>query len=238
MKKLPFSKKTVQSIIEKYPTPVYIYDEQGIINTCQNLNSTFSWANGFKNYFAVKALPNPEILKLVKSQGMGVDCSSMAELVLAEKAGFRGNQIMFTSNDTPAEEFKKAYELGAIINLDDITHIDFLEDTIGKMPTKICFRYNPGSERTGNVLIGNPAEAKYGLTREQLFKAYKIAKNKGVESFGIHTMIASNELDIGYFVETARMMFELAIELKQKLGIELDFINLGGGIGIPYLPEQ
>lgn len=238
MKTLPFTKKTVQSILKKYPTPFYIYDEKGIEQTSKQLYSSFSWVSGFKNYFAVKALPNPDILQIVKSLGMGVDCSSMAELILAENVGFRGNEIMFSSNDTPAVEFKKAKELDAIINLDDISHIEFLLKTIAKLPEKLCFRYNPGAERTGNVIIGNPTEAKYGLTRDQIFEAYKIAKQKGVKQFGIHTMLASNELDIGYFAETARMMFELTLEIKQKLGINLDFINLGGGIGIPYLPEQ
>lgn len=238
MKYIPFDLEKIKKITNKYPTPFYIYDETGIIKTCQDLYNKFKWATGFKNYFAVKALPNPAILKLIKKQNMGVDCSSMLELVLAEKAGFGGNEIMFTSNNTPAEEFKKAYELGAIINLDDISHIVFLENTLGKLPETLCFRYNPGAERTGNVIIGNPAEAKYGLTREQIFEAYKIAKEKGVEKFGLHTMIASNVLDVGYFVETARMMFDLALELKQKLNIELSFINLGGGVGIPYLPEQ
>lgn len=238
MKYIPFGLKKIKEVAKGYPTPFYIYDESGIVKTCQNLYKNFNWATGFKNYFAVKALPNPEILKLVKDNHMGVDCSSMAELVLAEEVGFEGRDIMFTSNDTPAEEFLKANELGAIINLDDISHINFLEKTLGSLPTILCFRYNPGSERTGNVIIGNPAEAKYGLTREQIFEAYRVAKEKGVSEFGLHTMIASNELDIGYFIETARMMFELGLEIRQKLDIDLSFINLGGGIGIPYLPEQ
>ncbi len=238
MKYLPFDLDKIKKITAKYPTPFYIYDESGITKTCKDLYEKFNWSKGFKNYFAVKALPNPEILKLINDNQMGVDCSSMAELVLAERTGFSGKDIMFTSNDTPAEEFIKANQLGAIINLDDISHIEFLEKTLNGLPNTLCFRYNPGSERTGNVLIGNPAEAKYGLTREQIFEAYKIAKEKGVSEFGLHTMIASNELDIGYFIETARMMFELGLEIKQKLDIDLSFINLGGGIGIPYLPEQ
>lgn len=195
-------------------------------------------ANGFCNYYAVKALPNPEILKILKAEGMGADCSSLAELVLSEKVGFKGEQIMFTSNDTSQEEFKKASELGAVINLDDISHIESLEQAIGKLPDLLCFRFNPGAERTGNSIIGNPMEAKYGLTREQLNEAVGICKAKGVKRFGIHTMLASNELDPSYFVLTARMMFELAIQIKSSHNIEVEFINLGGGFGIPYMPDQ
>lgn len=186
----------------------------------------------------MKALPNPAILQILEEQGMGVDCSSLAELVLAERAGFAGTQIMFTSNDTTTEEFTKAVELGAYINLDDITHIDFLEKVVGTLPNAICFRFNPGPERTGNEIIGNPAEAKFGLTREQLFEAYTICAKKGVREFGLHTMVASNELEPAYFIETARMLFELARDIKERLGISLSFINMGGGFGIPYLPDQ
>lgn len=225
-------------IARSYPTPFHIYDETGIRSTARDLNDNFSWTQRFKNYFAVKALPNPAILKILKEEGMGVDCSSLAELILAERAGFTAGQIMFTSNDTTVEEFKKAAELKAFINLDDITHISFLEDAIGNLPEILCFRYNPGTERIGNDIIGNPAEAKYGLTHEQLIDAYKVCAAKGVRHFGLHTMLASNELDPAYFIETARMLFELAIEIKKKLAINLDFINLGGGFGIPYLPDQ
>lgn len=237
MKITPFNLDQIKNIIIKHPTPFYIYDEAGIRATAQKLTACFNWAPGFTNFFAVKALPNPTILNLLKAEGMGVDCSSMAELVLAEQNGFSGEQIMFTSNDTPQDQFKKAYELGAIINLDDITHIASLENAIGKLPDLLCFRFNPGAERMGNEIIGNPAEAKYGLTREQLFTAFKEAQSKGVNRFGLHTMVASNELDVSYFVETARMMFEIALELKDQ-GVTLEFINLGGGLGIPYLPEQ
>lgn len=238
MKQLPFDLATIRSIAKKYPTPFHIYDATGIEQSAQTMYSAFSWADGFRNFFAVKALPNPRILILLKAQGMGVDCSSLAELVLAKRAGFAGEDIMFTSNDTAAEEFEMAAELGAIINLDDISHIEFLEETLGELPELLCFRFNPGPERTGNVIIGNPAEAKYGLTRDQIFSAYKTCLQKGVTRFGIHTMVASNELDPSYFVETARMMFELAREIREELGIELEFINLGGGFGIPYLPDQ
>jgi diaminopimelate decarboxylase len=238
MKSLPFELAAAQEIIKKYPTPIYVYDEEGIRGSAQKLNKAFAWAAGFKNFYAVKALPNPAILAVLKQEGMGVDCSSLAELILAERGGFCVEEIMFTSNDTTDEEFKKASELGAIINLDDITHLEFLESTIGKLPELLCFRFNPGPERTGNAIIGNPAEAKYGLTRDQLFEAYKVCQAKGVKRFGLHTMVASNELEPTYFIETARMMFELTGELKEKLGIDLEFINLGGGFGIPYLPEQ
>jgi diaminopimelate decarboxylase len=238
MKTLPFDAAIIKNAIMRYPTPFHIYDEAGVRSSAQNLIQTFSWAPSFKNYFAVKALPNPAILQIVKTEGMGVDCSSLAELILAERGGFHGEQIMFTSNDTTSEEFQKAAELEAIINLDDISHIAFLEDAIGALPEMLCFRFNPGPERLGNDIIGNPAEAKYGLTREQLLAAYKECRDKGVQRFGLHTMVASNELDPSYFIETARMLFELAIELQERLGIELEFINLGGGFGIPYLPDQ
>lgn len=235
---LPFDLATIKNVIKTYPTPFHIYDETGIRHSAHTLNDAFAWVTTFINFFAVKALPNPAILKIVKDEGMGVDCSSLAELVLAERGGFSGDQIMFSSNDTSSEEFQKAVELGAIINLDDITHIDFLEVSVGSLPSLLSFRFNPGAERSGNDIIGNPSEAKYGLTRDQLFKAYKLCQEKGVKQFGLHTMIASNELDPSYFIETARMLFELAVELKSKLGIDLEFINLGGGFGIPYQPDQ
>lgn len=238
MKVLPFNSTTIKVLSATYPTPYHIYDEAAITETAQNLNRAFDWVADFMNYYAVKALPNPEILRILMAAGMGADCSSMAELVLAEKVGFKGQQIMFSSNDTPAAEFVKANQLGAIINLDDISHIDYLLAAIGHLPEMICFRFNPGAERTGNVIIGNPAEAKYGLTRDQLFTAYQICVDKGVSRFGLHTMLASNELEPSYFIETARMMFELALELKATLAIDLEFINLGGGFGIPYLPDQ
>lgn len=243
-KRLPFTKSQIEEIIRKYPTPFYIYDEKAIRENAKKFYEAFSWVNnlpagrqGFKNYFAVKALPNPSILKILKEEGMGVDCSAMAELVLAEKVGFSGEDIMFTSNDTPYEEFKKAFELGAIINLDDITHIPILEKAAG-IPETICFRYNPGPLREGNRFIGNPSEAKYGMTREQLFKAYKTLKEKAVRSFGLHTMVVSNELSVNSLIETAKMLFELVVEISKKVGIKFEFVNLGGGIGIPMKPEE
>lgn len=239
IKKLPFDKKQIEEIIKKYPTPFYIYDEKKIRENARRFYESFDWVPNFKNYFAVKALPNPYILKILEEEGMGTDCSSLPELILSEKVGLEGEDIMFTSNNTPAEEFRKAKELGAIINLDDITHIQLLEETIG-IPDIICFRYNPGSLRKGgvNTIIGKPEESKYGLTKKQLFEAYKIMESKGVKRFGLHTMVVSNELGIDALVETANMLFDLVVEVYNDLGIRLEFVNLGGGIGIPYRPEQ
>lgn len=237
VKSLPFNQEQLQKIMEDYGTPFHIYDEEAIRQNAQRLQKAFAWAPGFKEYFAVKALPNPHIMKILGEEGFGADCSSLAELILAEKAGITEENIMLTSNNTPAEEFQKAKDLWAIINLDDITHIDYLEKHTG-LPEVLSFRYNPGSLRAGNAIIGNPEESKYGLTKEQLFQAYEIVRDRGVKRFGLHTMIISNELNPDFFIETAEMMFDLAIELKEKLGIRLEFVNFGGGIGIPYRPEQ
>lgn len=230
-KKVPFTKAFIQKVIKNYPTPFHIYYEKGIRETARSFP--------FKNYFAVKANPNPYILKILKEEGMGADCSSLPELILAEKIGLKGEDIMFTSNDTALGEFKKARKLGAIINLDDISHIPFLEKEAG-IPDLICFRYNPGPLRkhSGNFIIGDPKEAKYGLTKEQLFEAYRIMRDKGVKRFGLHTMVVSNELRNEAFIETAKMLFDLTEEIAKKLGIAFEFVNLGGGVGIPYKPEQ
>jgi len=236
-KPLPFTKEQIEKIIEEYPTPFHIYDEASIRENARMLNGAFSWVPAFKEYFAVKATPNPHIMKILRDEGFGADCSSMAELVLAEKCGITGEEIMFTSNDTPKEEFLKARELGAVINLDDITHIDFLEQHAG-IPELISCRYNPGPQRTGNAIIGNPVESKYGFTRDQLFEGYGMLKKKGVKRFGLHANIASNELNGEYFVETVRMLLGLVLELAEKTGIRFEFINMGGGIGIPYRPDQ
>ncbi|WMW24974.1 diaminopimelate decarboxylase [Methanolobus sediminis] len=236
-KQVPFTKEEITELIEKYPTPFHVYDEKAIIENARKLKKAFSVVNGFKEYFAVKALPNPYIMKLLKSEGFGSDCSSLPELLLSEKAGIVGEDIMFSSNDTPAEEFIKARELGAIINLDDLSHIEFLEESAG-LPEIVCCRYNPGPLKEGNTIIGNPEEAKYGFTREQLFTGYRMMKEKGVKRFGLHTMVASNELDPAYFIETAKILFELIAELSKELDIKFEFVNLGGGIGIPYRPEQ
>ena len=237
IKKLPFSKEEILEIIKKYPTPFHIYDEKAIRENAREFLKAFTKLEGFKEFFAVKANPNPYILKILIQEGFGLDCSSFSELVIAKKLGINGEQIMFTSNDTPAEEYIKAKQLNAIINLDDISHIEFLEKNAG-LPDLICLRYNPGSLRKGNEIIGKPEEAKYGLTKEQMLEAYKILKAKGVKIFGMHTMIISNELHEEYFIETAKMLFELAVEVYNKTGVKVEFINLGGGIGIPYKPED
>ncbi|MDY5955210.1 MAG: diaminopimelate decarboxylase [Kiritimatiellia bacterium] len=237
-KHIPFTLGQIQDIIKRHPTPFHIYDEAAILANARKLTSLFAWNPGFREYFAVKACPNPVIMQLLAKEGFGMDCSSLAELVLSEKVGVRGEQIMFTSNDTPDEEFIKAKALGAVLNLDDITHLGAVEAVTGGLPELICFRYNPGPLKEGNAIIGKPEEAKYGLTRDQLFEAYRRAKAKGVRRFGLHTMVASNELNPQYFVETARLLFDLVVELSREVGITFDFVNMGGGIGIPYKPEQ
>ena len=239
-KTLPFTLAQLEAIAAKVPTPFHIYDEAAMRANARAFRAAFSWVpGGFKNYYAVKALPNPHVLQLLREESMGGDCSSLAELQLCTAAGITGADIIFTSNDTPAYEYKKAAELGALINLDDISHLGFLERTLGgKLPEFLCFRYNPGTAKTGNAIIGKPEEAKYGFTREQLFAGYEAARARGVKRFGLHTMVASNETNPDYFVETARMLFELVVEIHRRLGIRIDFVNLGGGIGIPYRPEQ
>ncbi len=238
MKEIPFSKSQIEELTKDYPTPFHVYDEMAIRENVRNLYKMFSWVKDFKNYFAVKGLPNPHIMQILKEEKNGADCSSFGELLLAEKVGLSGEDIMVTSNDTTIEEYKKATELGAIINFDDISHIKFYEDNVGKLPELVCFRYNPGPLKGGNAIIGEPKEAKYGLTTEQMFEAYKICKEKGVKRFGLHTMVCSGETNEDYFVETIDILFSLAQELYQKEGIIFDFINIGGGIGIPYLPNK
>lgn len=237
MKSLPFSTETILQLAKTWPTPFYLYDERGIRETMRALLGAFAWNKGFKEYFAVKATPNPIILDILRQEGAGADCSSLAELVLAERVGIHSGNIMFTSNNTPAVEFQKARELGAILNLDDLGHLSFLERHAG-LPDILSFRFNPGATKQGNVIIGQPEEAKFGLTREQLFAGYCLAQQKGIGRFGLHTMVASNELDEAYFVETAVILFNLIVELSQTLGIIFEFVNLGGGIGIPYRPEE
>ena len=236
-KTTPFSKQQIEAIAASYPTPFYLYDERAIRANARALRQAFAWAAGFQEYFAVKALPNPFILKILHAEGLGADCSSLPELLLAEHAGIGGAEIMFSSNDTPAGEFQLARRLGAIINLDDLSHLAYLEQHAG-LPELLCFRYNPGRLRAGNDIIGRPEEAKFGLTRAQLFEAYAQAHARGVRRFGLHAMVASNELDPHYFVETAAMLFDLVGEIVETLGITCEFVNIGGGIGIPYRPEQ
>ena len=249
MRKLPFDKAKLEEIAAKWPTPFHIYDAKAICENAKRLKKAFAWNKGFREYFAVKAAPNPHLMKLLQGFGFGSDCSSMAELVLAEKVGNTGDMIMFTSNDTPAEEFRKAWELGAIVNFDDVSHIPFFFDVVrgtgnGELEkadlskSLFCCRYNPGPLKGGNAIIGKPEEAKYGFTREQLFEGYAKLKEAGVTRFGLHTMVASNELDPNYIIDTARMLFELVGEIHDRLGIDFEFVNIGGGIGIPYRPDQ
>ena len=235
----PLSHERLLELAKKFPTPFYLYDEKAIRDNMADFTKAFSIFPKFTEHFAVKAMPNPYMLKVLADCGCGGDCSSLPELMLCQMSGITGERVIFTSNETPAEEFQLAYKQGNIINLDDITHIEFLRDALdGKFPELICFRYNPGPLKEGNAIIGKPEEAKYGLTREQIFEAYKKSRDFGAKRFGLHTMVASNELNPDYFVDTAKMLFELTVELKEKLGIKIEFLDLGGGIGIPYKPGQ
>lgn len=235
----PLSHDQLLELTKKFPTPFYLYDEKAIRDNMAEFTKAFSIFPKFTEHFAVKAMPNPYMLKVLADCGCGGDCSSLPELMLCQMSGITGERVIFTSNETPAEEFQLAYKQGNIINLDDITHIEFLRASLGgKFPELICFRYNPGPLKDGNAIIGKPEEAKYGLTREQIFEAYKKSRDFGAKRFGLHTMVASNELNPDYFVDTAKMLFELAVELKEKLGIKIEFLDLGGGIGIPYKPGQ
>ncbi|HHX54787.1 MAG TPA: diaminopimelate decarboxylase [Clostridiales bacterium] len=237
--KRPFiTLEQIKKITEDYPTPFHIYDEKGIRENARMLNKAFSWNKGFKEYFAVKATPNPHIIKILHEEGCGVDCSSLTELMLAEALGITGDEIMFSSNATPAEEFVKARELDALINLDDFTHIDYLEEVAG-LPKTISCRYNPGGIlKISNTIMDNPGDAKYGFTKEQLIEGYKKLMDKGVEHFGIHAFLASNIVSDEYYPKLASILFELAVELKEKTGADIKFINLSGGIGVPYKPGE
>lgn len=235
----PLSHDELVRLTETYPTPFYLYDEQAIRENFRSFKDAFRIFPQFREFFAVKACPNPYILKVLASEGCGADCSSLPELMLARRAGITGDMVMFTSNETPAEEYRFAAEAGNIINLDDVTHIDFLEQSLGKLPDTICFRYNPGPlKQGGNAIIGKPEEAKYGCTREQLLAAYTRCKAAGVRRFGLHTMVASNELNPDFFVDTARIVFDLVLEIQRECGVDISFVDLGGGVGIPYRPDQ
>ena len=240
MKKTPFvTKEKLEEIIRQYPTPFHLYDEKGIRENAAKVKEAFSWNPGFIEYFAVKATPTPALIRILKEYGCGTDCSSMTELMLSEAMGFSGDKIMFSSNVTPAEEYVKANELGAIINLDDITHIDFLEETLGYIPKKISCRFNPGGMfQLSNGIMDNPGDAKYGMTEEQIFEAFRILKAKGAEEFGIHAFLASNTVTNEYYPKLAGVLFELAVRLQKETGAHITFINLSGGVGIPYRPEQ
>ncbi len=240
MKKVPFvTKEQLEEIIKEIPTPFHLYDEKGIRENAKALKEAFSWNKGFKEYFAVKATPNPFLMEILKEYDCGCDCSSYTELMLSEAIGVVGKDIMFSSNATPAEEFVYADKLGAIINLDDFTHIEFLEKAIGHIPETISCRYNPGGLfKISNDIMDNPGDAKYGMTTEQLFEAFKVLKSKGAKNFGIHAFLASNTVTNEYYPMLAKMLFELAVELQKETGAKVAFINLSGGIGIPYRPDQ
>ena len=240
MEKKPFvTKSQVEEIVKTYPTPFHLYDEKGIRENAKKVKEAFAWNPGFREYFAVKATPNPYILKILQEYDMGCDCSSYTELMLAKSCGFDGKHIMFSSNDTPAEEFAYADELGAIINLDDFTHIDFLEETIGHIPETISCRYNPGGVfELSNGIMDNPGDSKYGMTKDQLIEAFKILKDKGAKHFGVHAFLASNTVTNEYYPKLAGELFELIVELKEKTGCDIRFVNLSGGVGIPYTPDK
>lgn len=243
--KTPFlTKAQAEAVAAQYPTPFHIYDERGIRDNARRLRAAFAWNPGFREYFAVKATPTPAILRLLHEEGCGCDCSSLAELLMAERCGITGEDIMFSSNNTPAEEYRLADRLGAVINLDDISMVDFLEQSLGRVPEKICCRYNPGGvftlgeTREGFQVMDNPGDAKYGMTRAQIAEAFTRLSAMGAKEFGLHAFLASNTLSNDYYPALARILFQLAAELQAETGVRISFINLSGGIGIPYRPEQ
>lgn len=239
MKKPFVTLEQLKEFSKEFSTPYHLYDEEGIRENARKLYKAFSWNEGFKEYFAVKATPNPTIMNILHEEGCGMDCSSLTELMLCERCGITGNDIMFSSNDTPVDDFVLADKLGAIINLDDITHIDFLERAIGHIPEKICCRYNPGGNfEISNTIMDTPGDSKYGLTKPQMFQAFRLLKEKGVKEFGIHAFLASNTVTNDYYPTLAALLFRLAVELKNELDVHISFINLSGGIGIPYREDQ
>ena len=243
MKKPFVTKEQLDAIAARYPTPFYLYDERGIRENVRRLKAAFAWNPGFREYFAVKATPTPAILKLLHEEGCGCDCSSLTELMMSDRCGIQGEEIVFSSNNTPAEEYQLADKLGAVINLDDITHVDFLEQAIGHIPEKICCRYNPGGvftlgqTREGFQVMDNPGEAKYGMTRAQIADAFRMLRDRGAKEFGLHAFLASNTLSNEYYPQLAKVLFQLAVELKEETGCRITFIDLSGGVGVPYLPD-
>lgn len=240
MNKIPFiSKEKAEEIAKEYPTPFYLYDEKGIRENARAVKEAFAWNPGFKEYFAVKATPNPCLIQILREYGCGCDCSSLTELMLSKAIGATGEDIMFSSNDTPAQEYAYAAKLGAIINLDDITHIDFVENILGKLPETMSCRYNPGGVfQMSNGIMDNPGDSKYGFTTEQMFEGFRILKEKGVKNFGIHAFLASNTVTNEYYPVLAKQLFTLAVQLERETGAHIQFINLSGGVGIPYQPNQ
>ncbi len=240
MKKKPFvTKEQLDKIVKKYPTPFHIYDEKGIRENAKALKEAFAWNPGYREFFAVKATPNPFLIDILREYGCGTDCSSQTELMLSKAMGIEGESIMFSSNETPASEYEYANKIGAIINLDDFTHIDFLEKTLGSLPETLSLRYNPGGVfKISTSIMDNPGDAKYGLTTEQLFEGYRVLKEKGVKRFGMHAFLASNTVTNEYYPTLAKTLFETAVRIKEQVGVSLSFINLSGGIGIPYSPDQ
>ncbi|MCI9663045.1 MAG: diaminopimelate decarboxylase [Lachnospiraceae bacterium] len=240
MNKKPFvTKEKVREITKVYPTPFHIYDERGIRENAKAVREAFAWNPGFKEYFAVKATPNPGLIQILREYGCGCDCSSLTELMLAKAMGVQGEDIMFSSNNTPAEEYAYAAETGAVINLDDITHIDFVEEILGKLPETMSCRYNPGGVfRMSNGIMDNPGDSKYGFTTQQMFDGFRILKQKGVKKFGIHAFLASNTVSNDYYPVLAGQLFELAVRLRDETGADIRFINLSGGVGIPYEPDK
>lgn len=239
MKKPFVTLDKIQEIVKDIPTPFHIYDEKGIRENAAKVHKAFSWNGGFREYFAVKANPNPYLINILREYGCGCDCSSMTELMLADELGFKGEEIMFSSNATPAEEYRYAAQLGAIINLDDFTHVQFLEESIGYIPRTICCRYNPGGVYAmSNGIMDNPGDAKYGMTEEQMTEAFRIMKEKGAEKFGIHAFLASNTVTNEYYPKLAGDLFRLAVRIRQATGVHITFINLSGGVGIPYTPDR
>ena len=245
MSKKPFvTLPQIEEMVQTYPTPFHLYDEKGIRENSRLVQKAFSWNKGYKEYFAVKATPTPRLLQILKEEGCGVDCSSLTELMMSDACGFSGSEIMFSSNDTPVEDFELAHKLNAIINLDDITHIEYLERIIGHIPERISCRYNPGGvfslgeSKEGFQVMDTPGDSKYGMTRAQMTEAFKILKDKGAKEFGIHAFLASNTISNEYYPALARILFQTAVELQKETGVHITFINLSGGIGIPYRPEQ